>query len=136
VNAKNIAPGIVGGEPPDGFHLEVRTRGFELTDALYQRAVDHIAAKVARHARFISLVTVRLEDVNGPKGGLDKRCRVELLIAGAAPIIVDETDQDAYAAVDLAGERLGIVVDRMLAGRRARRRQRGRRLARETKLLH
>ncbi|HEY7372516.1 MAG TPA: HPF/RaiA family ribosome-associated protein [Polyangia bacterium] len=136
MNAKNIAPGIVGGEPPDGFHLEVRTRGFELTDALYQRAVDHIAAKVARHARFISLVTVRLEDVNGPKGGLDKRCRVELLIAGAAPIIVDETDQDAYAAVDLAGERLGIVVDRMLAGRRARRRQRGRRLARETKLLH
>jgi ribosome-associated translation inhibitor RaiA len=136
VNAKNIAPGIVGGEPPEGFHLEVRTRGFDLTPALYQRAVDHIAAKVARHARAISLVTVRIEDVNGPKGGLDKCCRVELLIAGGSPIIVEETDQDAYAAVDLAGERLGIVVDRALAGRRARRRHRGRKLARDTKVLH
>jgi putative sigma-54 modulation protein len=136
MNGKNVTPGIVGGEPPRGFHLDVRTRGFDLTASMYRHAVDHIAAKVVTHARAISAITVRLEDVNGPKGGLDKRCRVELLIAGAGPIIVDETDQDAYAAMDLAGERLKKVVGRVLEQRQSQRRQRGRKMVRNRKLLH
>ena len=31
MNGKNVTPGIVGGEPPRGFHLDVRTRGFVAT---------------------------------------------------------------------------------------------------------
>jgi ribosome hibernation promoting factor len=136
MNAKNLVPGIVGGEPPRGFHLDVRARGFDLTPSMYRRAVDHIAAKVAKHTRVISNLSVRLQDVNGPKGGLDKRCRVELQMAGFAPIIVDETDQDAYTAMDVAGERLRKVVGQVLDERRSRRRQLGRKLVRHDKLLH
>ena len=136
MSAKNLTPGIVGGEPPQGFHLDVRARGFELTQSMYQRAVDHIAAKIAKHARAISDLTVRLQDVNGPKGGLDKRCRVEVHIAGFGPVIIDETDQDAYVAMDVAGERLRKVVSQILDERRSRRRQAGRKLVRHVKLLH
>jgi len=136
MSAHNVAPGIVGGEPPHGFALEVRALGFDLTPALYQHAVDHVAAKVAKYARVISAVIVRLRDVNGPKGGPDKRCTVEILIAGANPIIVEETEQDAYAAMDLAGERLGKLVGRVLDQRRSRRRQRGHKMVRNRKLLH
>jgi ribosome-associated translation inhibitor RaiA len=136
MSAKNLTPGIVGGEPPRGFHLDVRARGFDLTQSMYRRAVDHIAAKMAKHARAISNITIRLQDVNGPKGGLDKRCRVELQIAGFGPVIVDEVDQDAYAAIDVAGERLRKVVSQVLDERRSRRRQAGRKLVRHIKLLH
>jgi ribosome hibernation promoting factor len=136
MNTKNLSPGIVGGEPPHGFHLDVRARGFDLTPSMYRRAVDHIAAKIAKHAHGISNLTIRLQDVNGPKGGLDKRCRVELHIAGFAPIIVDETDQDAYVAMDVAGERLRKVVVQLLDERRSRRRNLGRKLVRHEKLLH
>jgi ribosome-associated translation inhibitor RaiA len=136
MNAKNLAPGIVGGESPRGFHLDVRARGFDLTPSLRRHAVDHIAAKMAKHARAISNLTVRLEDVNGPKGGIDKRCRVELQIAGVGPVLVDETDQDVYAAMDVAGERLLKVVGQVLDERRSRQRNHGRKLVRHVKLLH
>lgn len=136
MSAKNLRPDIVGGEPPRGFHLDVRARGFDLTQGMYRHAVEHIAAKVAKHARAISDLTIRLQDVNGPKGGLDKRCRVEVHIAGFGPVIVDETDQDTYAAMDVAGERLRKVVSQVLDERRSRRRQAGRKLVRHIKLLH
>jgi ribosome-associated translation inhibitor RaiA len=136
VNAKNVTPGVVGGVPPRGFPVDVRTRGFDLTPPMYRHAIDHIAAKVAKYARVISNLTVRLQDINGPKGGIDKRCRIELTIAGFDPVIIDETDQDAYAAIDVAGERLRKVVSQVLDERRSRRRQAGRKLVRHIKLLH
>jgi ribosome-associated translation inhibitor RaiA len=73
--------------------------------------------------------------VNGPKGGLDKRCCVEATIAGVGPVIIDETDQDTYAAMDAAGERLGKLVGRVVDHRRSRR-HRGREIIRDGKLLH
>jgi len=136
VNGKSIEPGVVGGEPPHGFHLDVRTRGFNLTDGIHQHVVDHVAAKVAKHARVISSLTVRLQDVNGPKGGPDKCCRIELLISGVGPIIIEETHQDTYAAIDAAGVRLVAAVHRELEQRRSRQRQRGHKIVRNRKLLH
>jgi len=136
VNGKSMVPGVVGGEPPRGFHLDVRARGFNLTPGLQQHVVDHIAAKLVKHARVISSLTVRLQDVNGPKGGPDKRCSVDLLISGVGPIIIEETHHDAYAAIDAAGDRLIAAVHRELEQRRSRQRQRGHKMVRNRKLLH
>lgn len=133
---RNQVPGVMGGTPPDGFQVEVRTRGFTLTPSVYQHAVDHIAAKLAKHARAVSELTVRLEDINGPKRGRDKRCRVEVALGGRPPLIVEEIDQDAGAAMDQAGHRLERLVARALEQRWSKRRQHGRKMVRNRKLLH
>lgn len=136
MNPRHIGADVIGGEAPNGFHLDVRARGFELTPAIYQYAVDHIAAKLTKHTRMISEVIVRLEDVNGPKHGLDKSCRVEVLLAGTHPLVVGELDQDARAAMDAAGHRIELLVGRELEHRRTTRRQRGRKIVRNRKLFH
>jgi putative sigma-54 modulation protein len=128
--------GVAGAEPPRGFQLDVRGHALPLTDALRQYATDHVAAKLAKHARAIQSVVIRVSDVNGTKGGEDKRCEVEVYLRRVpSPIVVAVTDHDLRAAMDGAGDRAKKTVGRTLARKRATPRQRGHKLVRARKLL-
>src|SRR4051812_30396948 len=118
MDASRVNPDVVGGEPPAGFQLDVRAHGFSLTDALRQYATEHVAAKLAKHARAIQLVVIRFEDVNGSKGGVDKCCRIEVLVSGSPPVVVEEVEGDLRAAMDRASDRIQKAVGRELSRRR------------------
>ncbi|MBK9019858.1 MAG: hypothetical protein IPL72_07600 [Sulfuritalea sp.] len=45
---------------------------------------------------------MRLSDVNGPRGGIDKRCGIEVRPKGASTIAIDDTEADLYVAIDPA----------------------------------
>ena len=45
---------------------------------------------------------VQMSDVNGPRGGIDKRCQVELRIDGAGSVVVASVASDWCAALDKA----------------------------------
>ena len=45
---------------------------------------------------------VQLSDVNGPRGGIDKRCQVELRTDGAGSVVVASVARDWRAALDAA----------------------------------
>lgn len=45
---------------------------------------------------------VQLSDVNGPRGGLDKRCQVELRTDGAGSVVVTSLASDWRTALDNA----------------------------------
>jgi ribosome-associated translation inhibitor RaiA len=132
----DVDPGIVGAEPPEGFHLEIRATGFSLTDALRAYASEHIAARLAKHSRAIQAVTIRFGDVNGPKGGLDKRCGVEVSIRRGSEVVVEEIDADLHAAMDRAADRIVEAVSRELARKRTMPRQLARKVVREGKIMH
>jgi putative sigma-54 modulation protein len=126
---------VVGGEPPRGFHLDVRAHGFAMTDAIRTYATDHVAGRLAKHARDIQTVVVRFDDVNGSKGGADKVCEVEVTLRRSNPIVVTELDDDLRAAMSRAADRIEQAVDRALARRRDTSRQRGHKLVRERKTM-
>ena len=48
---------------------------------------------------------VRMSDVNGPRGGIDKRCQVELRTDGAGAVVVTSVAGDWRTALDRALER-------------------------------
>lgn len=48
---------------------------------------------------------IHLSDVNGPRGGLDKRCQVELRTDGAGSIVVASLAKDWPSALNQALER-------------------------------
>ena len=127
-------PEVIGGQPPTGFQLDLRTRGFDLTPALRQYATEHVAGKLAKHPRQIQAVIIRLEDTNGSKGGVDKCCRVEVLLPGENPVVVEEISDDLRSAMDLAADRIDKVVTRHLTQKRDLPRQRGHKLARSRKV--
>ena len=45
---------------------------------------------------------VQLSDVNGPRGGIDKRCQVELRTNGAESVVVASVANDWRTALDHA----------------------------------
>jgi putative sigma-54 modulation protein len=131
----DIEPRIVGGEPPEGFSLDVRAHGFSLTDALKQYASDHLATKLAKHARQIQSVVIRLADINGTKGGEDKTCEAEVYVRGREPVVVSATDHDLRAAIDRAADRVQKALGRELERARALPRQRGHKVVRAGKTM-
>jgi ribosome-associated translation inhibitor RaiA len=63
----------------------------------------------------VARVVVRLTDLNGPKGGVDKHCRIAAtLLRSGRSILAEATDADAYAAVSQAAARLDDRVVRAL----------------------
>jgi ribosome-associated translation inhibitor RaiA len=45
---------------------------------------------------------VQMSDVNGPRGGIDKRCQVQLMTDGAGSVVVASEANDWRAALDNA----------------------------------
>jgi hypothetical protein len=57
-------------------------------------------------------------DVNGPRGGIDKRCWIHLELGGKG-LTIEEVDADLYVAIDRASERAGRATERAIARLRA-----------------
>src|SRR5437762_894097 len=100
--------------------LEVRHINLPVSDALQEFTQRRVERALRPFHSNVSRVDVRITDVNGPDGGIDKRCSVTAELAGAKQkTVVHSENADAYAAVQEACARLSEAVSRALS-RRAR----------------
>ena len=82
-----------------------------------------------RLAWLVPHATVQLSDINGPRGGVDKRCQVELSTDGAGMVVVTSVARDWRTAIDLALARASRFLVRLWRRNRDPRRARQRLLA-------
>ena len=101
--------------------LELRVRGTYFLDALRNYAERRLRFSVRRLNPRIKRLRVSVEDVNGPRGGVDKRCRIVAEISPSGNLVIEETDTRAHEAVDRAADRLRRSVRRELKRRQSRR---------------
>jgi ribosome-associated translation inhibitor RaiA len=106
--------------------LEVRCRGMESSELLLGHIERRTRFQLGRFAHEISRVGVHLDDVNGPRGGVDTRCLVTVHGPWLGQLTLDELGVDAYRATSRALKRIARVVARSLARRQS---ARGRRLS-------
>lgn len=85
-----------------------------------------LGRSLERFGHRIEKVVIFLRDVNGPRGGVDKACRVLVKAHGCSAAVALVVDPNWYAAIDRATTRVGMIVSRELEKRRtdARARQR------------
>ena len=98
--------------------IHVRSRGFELTDALRTHAERRLLFALGRFGRRVQSVMLRIDDVNGPRGGADQRCQIVARLAPWGDVRVEEPDGDLYGAIDRAADRLDRAVAREIERRR------------------
>jgi hypothetical protein len=48
----------------------------------------------------VERISVRIEDVNGPKGGVDQVCRIKVVLRGLPSVVVDQRDPTLSAVID------------------------------------
>ncbi len=82
--------------------LEIIGTNLPVSPALESHIHDRLESALGRLSRRVKSLTVRLCDDNGHKGGVDKRCRIEVRMSVGQPWIVEAIDTDPYVAVDLA----------------------------------
>jgi ribosome-associated translation inhibitor RaiA len=97
--------------------LAVRTSGIDVDRDLRGYIHGRLGWRLGKFARHIERLTVRFEDVNGPKGGVDTVCRIKVVFAGLPTVIVEELGDDAFAAFNRADDRVERAV-RHAVGRR------------------
>jgi len=95
--------------------IGIRTKGLPNDAVARERVRRRLRFALSRFADRIERVSISLEDVNGPKGGPDKRCRIRLSLSGGGdPLLAEDLDSDIFVAIDRASKRLGRSVSRRL----------------------
>lgn len=100
--------------------IDLHASGFDLTEGLREHtrrrlefALDHVRTEAGR-------VSVHLSDINGPRGGNDKRCQIRIPLPRSRDVVIEDTEADLYVAIDRAVERARQTLDRRLSRRRTR----------------
>lgn len=79
---------------------------------------DRLTAILRGHHARIERVAVRFEDLNGPKGGDDTACRIQVTIAGQQPLVVEARAEGEQHAFRLAVPKLTAALHRQIERRR------------------
>ncbi|MFN8641091.1 MAG: HPF/RaiA family ribosome-associated protein [Candidatus Binatia bacterium] len=101
--------------------IDVRGRHLDDTIDLQQHVERRLRFALGRFTGAVGRVTVRVEDVNGPRGGVDKRCRLVVALAPRGELIIEDEDADVQTLVDRSADRAGRAVERHLGRRRPNR---------------
>jgi len=94
--------------------LDIHGHGLSLDEAVRERVHRRLWFALGRLKEHVGQVSVYLTDVNGPRGGEDKRCRVVVDVLGHDQVVVEDTDCDVQGAIDRAADRVGQAVRRKL----------------------
>lgn len=94
--------------------FKVHGANIEVTDAITSHVQNRFTAALDKHERQVEDITIRLEDVNGPKGGVDMRCQATIHLRPGDMVVVEDVEEDLYAAISVAADRAKHVVSRRL----------------------
>ena len=98
--------------------IDIYANGFTTTGALRAHVTRRLQYAFGCCAKRISRTIVHLSDINGPRGGVDKRCQIQVRLAALSDVVIEDTEADMYVAIDLAAERASRIVVRHLARQR------------------
>ena len=94
--------------------IDIQARNFSLTDAMRNHAERRLRFALTRSDVHIQCVVLRLSDINGPRGGADKRCHLQVVLEGLPDVVIEDIQVDLYLAIDRAADRAGRTVARKI----------------------
>lgn len=86
--------------------LDLRGLGRKVDGEARDQMVRRLGFALDRFADRLGLVLVRLTDVNGPRGGVDQRCRIVVQMVPTGRLVVEDMAADPVTAVSRAARRL------------------------------
>lgn len=94
--------------------IDIRTK-LSLTERFEDHVRTRLAARIGHAATVIERGTVRFEDVNGPKGGVDTVCKIRLVVSQAPAVQVSARGQRPDDAFKAALDPLARALEKMRA---------------------
>ncbi len=94
--------------------MRLAAHGIELSDEFTDYIGRRVHFGLGRFVGRIRALSIRLADINGPRGGVDKRCDIRVDVGLRNQVIVCERQANLHAAVAFAMERAERAVERQL----------------------
>jgi ribosome-associated translation inhibitor RaiA len=94
-----------------------------MTDPLHDFAERRLRFSLTSSNSYIQRVKMRLSDINGPRGGADKRCHIQVVLSGLPDIVIEDIEADMYVAISRAADRAGRSVLRKVSRKQSMLRQ-------------
>lgn len=98
--------------------LDIQALNFSLTSALKHHIRRRLGFALSSISEQMRHVTIRLSDINGPRGGKDKLCHVHIALNGVSDVVIEDTETDMYNAINRAIDRAGRTVSRRVGRQR------------------
>lgn len=122
---------VAGRTPAPLVPANIRMSGVALDDATQDGIRKRLGRKLGKFARAIERVSVRVEDVNGPRGGVDREARIKVVLSGLPSVVVRQQAETLDPAINGAVASAERAVRRAVQRRRTEPRKRAARGARE-----
>ncbi len=100
-------------------NVYVRFRGLEASPEVAELVSRRVNERLGRFDGQLTSVLVRISDINGPKGGVDKRCQVTVQGPRFGVATLENLSGDVPSAIETAFDRLAHIVRRIFERRRS-----------------
>ena len=99
--------------------IEIRAQGLRRSDRLYQHIERCLSFGLDWAHNDLRRVVISLSDINGPRGGNDKRCQLRIPLSRMRDVVIEETASDPSVAIARAVDRGARSLQRRLSRQRA-----------------
>ena len=100
--------------------IEIQTRNIQLSKRLRAQLRKRIESAFDRLQHHVQKVSVRLADVNGPKGGIDKHCQFHLALSDHPDVVINSQSSELEVAINKSAARSAQALVRRIGKRRAK----------------
>ncbi len=100
----------------------IHSKSAQGTDSLRQYVQRNMRRAMERFSSIAQSIHVRLRDENGPKGGVDQHCTIEVRCRRLGPIIAEAKQRTLRLAVDEGCEKIERAMDHAVGALREKRR--------------
>ncbi|MFG0262227.1 MAG: HPF/RaiA family ribosome-associated protein [Novipirellula sp. JB048] len=101
--------------------LDISSNRIVIGNALRDYIEERLTLSFQRLERWVQKVSVGLDDINGPRGGVCKQCRVVVTLKGAEPVVVTEIGDNVRASLSRAIRRAAYALKRRVKAKQQRR---------------
>ncbi|MEM1228680.1 MAG: hypothetical protein AAGJ40_23590 [Planctomycetota bacterium] len=92
--------------------IQVHVSGLQAESKVRSSVRRQLARGLSKFQRHVQDVQVKLADVNGPRGGIDKQCRCVVQFNGISSLVVEDQDASVRRLVDRMTRRVAHAVGR------------------------
>ncbi|EXI66760.1 MAG: ribosomal subunit interface protein [Candidatus Accumulibacter adjunctus] len=106
--------------------ITIHARNIDVDGAVREHVQRRLHFALGWAQQHLGRVSVVLSDLNGPRGGADKCCRLRCALPGTPEMVIEDTQADLATAIDRVADRAGRTLARRLARERDSRHARAR----------
>lgn len=92
--------------------IDIQAQKLKLGQTFKQNVKVKIRRLFQHNSDDVNRINITVADVNGPKGGEDKVCKVNVSVGGGQNILVSARDSSAYKAVTQAVKKASATLSR------------------------